>query len=215
MTRRTFARQPLDTVVRRYDRYAPWYRYLEWTILLAPGFRRRAIERIDLKLGERVLEIGCGTGRNLALLREAVGDAGRVIGVDASPGMLAEARKVVTHGGWDNVALVNADAARLMLDESVDAAYFSLSYSVMPDRLAALGRAWEMLRPGGRLVIMDAGVPKRGVAKLLGPLAEIVATVFPGDPYSEPWVDLMRVSAAVTTERFQAGLYFVCTAGKL
>ena len=61
---------------------------------------------------------------------------------------------------------------------------------------------------------MDAGIPKEGVARLLGPLAEIVATVFPGDPYSEPWVDLMRVSDAVTTERFQAGLYFVCTAGK-
>lgn len=124
MTRRTFTRQPLDTVVRRYDRYAPWYRYLEWTILLAPGFRRRAIERIGLKLGERVLEVGCGTGRNLALLRDAVGDAGEVIGVDASPGMLAEARKVVAHGGWSNVSSVNSDAATLMLDERVDAVYF-------------------------------------------------------------------------------------------
>ena len=105
VTRRTFARQPLDTVVKRYDRYAPWYRYLEWTILLAPGFRRRAIERIGLQRGERVLEVGCGTGRNLALLRDGVGDAGQVIGIDASPGMLAEARKVVAHGGWDNVVV--------------------------------------------------------------------------------------------------------------
>ena len=103
------------------------------------------------------------------------------------------------------LSLVNADAATLMLDEPVDAAYFSLSYSVMPDRLAALGRAWETLRPGGRLVIMDAGIPKKGVARLLGPLAEVVATVFPGDPYSEPWVDLVRVSDAVTMELFSSG----------
>ena len=214
VTRSTFVRQPLDEVVARYDRFAPWYRYLEWTILLAPGFRRRAVQRIGLRPGEGIVEMGCGTGRNLALLREAVGSDGQVIGVDASPGMLAEARKVVAHGGWDNVSLVNADAAALTLDEQVDAAYFSLSYSVMPDRSAALDRAWETVRPGGRLVVMDAGIPREGVAKLLGPLAEIVATAFPGDPYSEPWNDLMRLSESVATERFQAGMYFVCTARK-
>lgn len=214
MTRSTFVRPPLEKVVARYNRFAPWYRYLEWTILLAPGFRRRAVERIGLRAGERVVEVGCGTGRNLALLREAVGSAGEVIGVDASPGMLAQARKVVADGGWNNVSLVNADAAVLTLDEPVDAAYFSLSYSVMPDRSAALDRAWEAVRLGGRLVVMDAGIPKEGAAKLLGPLAEVVATAFPGDPYSEPWNDLRRLSRSVATERFQAGMYFVCTARK-
>ena len=214
MTRSTFVRQPLDKVVARYNKFAPWYRYLEWTILLAPGFRRRAVDRIGLQPGERIVEVGCGTGRNLAFLREAVGCDGEVIGVDASPGMLAEAQRVVADRGWHNVSLVNVDAAILTLDEPVDAAYFSLSYSVMPDRDAALDRAWDLVRPGGRLVVMDAGIPRRGAAKLLGPLAEIVATAFPGDPYSEPWTDLRRLSASVTTERFQVGMYFVCVARK-
>ncbi len=201
-------------MVRRYDRYAPWYRYLEWTILLAPGFRRRAIERIRLQPGERVLEIGCGTGRNLQLLRNAVGWTGRVIGVDASPGMLVQARKLVGRHGWENVSLVHRDAATLALESPVDAVYFSLSYSVLPDRASVLDRAWEAMRPGGRLVVTDACVPETRLGRALGPLAEIVATVFPGDPYSEPWSDLTRLSKSVTTERFQAGLYFVCTASK-
>jgi ubiquinone/menaquinone biosynthesis C-methylase UbiE len=213
VSRTTFARQPLDTVVARYDRAAPLYRYAEWSILLAPGFRRRAVQRIGLRQGERVLEVGCGTGRNLTFLRDAVGAEGQVIGIDATPGMLAQARKVVSRHGWSNVSLVHADAASMNVD-AIDAAYFSLSYSVMPDRAATLDRAWDAVRPGGRLVVMDAGIPRTGAARWLGPLAEVVATIFPGDPYSEPWNDLTRLSESVATEHFQAGMYFVCTARK-
>ena len=213
MSRSSFVRQPLDRVVARYDRVAPWYRFGEWTVLLAPGFRRRAIARLGLEPGERVMEIGCGTGRNLALLAAAVGSGGEVIGVDAAPGMLAEARKVVSRYGWQNVRLVHEDATRLVVDEHVDVVYFSLSYSVLPERAAALDAAWAALRPGGRLVIMDAGIPNNRLGRLLAPAAEIVASVFPGDPYSEPWEDLGRL-APVQTERFEFDLYFICTVRK-
>lgn len=214
MTRASFARQPLKKVVSRYDRVARWYRFGEWTILLAPGFRRRAVARIGLKPGERVVEIGCGTGRNLELLRNAVGSKGHVIGVDASSGMLAQAQELLSRHRWENVTLICEDAAKLTLDEPVDAAYFSLSYSVLPERAPALDRAWEAVRPGGRVVIMDAGIPQTPVGRLLAPVAEIVATVFPGDPYSEPWEDLTRISDSVAVQRFELNLYFVCTASK-
>jgi demethylmenaquinone methyltransferase/2-methoxy-6-polyprenyl-1,4-benzoquinol methylase len=215
MSRSSFVRQPLERVVARYDRIAPWYRFGEWTILLAPGFRRRAIARLGLKPGERVVEVGCGTGRNLRLLREAVGSEGDVIGVDASAGMLAEAQKTISRHGWRNVTLLHEDAAKLALDEPVDVAYFSLSYSVLPDRDPALDATWNAVRPGGRLAIMDAGMPDSRVGRLLSPAAELVATIFPGDPYSEPWRDLARLSQSVRIERFQFDLYFICTAFKL
>jgi len=214
MSRSRFVRQPLERVVARYDRIAPWYRFGEWTILLAPGFRRRAVAHLRLKAGERVVEVGCGTGRNLPVLREAVGSAGEVIGVDASPGMLAEAQKTILRRGWQNVKLIYGDAAKLTLDEPVDVAYFSLSYSVLPEREPALDAAWEAIRPGGSLAIMDAGIPANRLGRLLAPAAEVVATVFPGDPYSEPWRDLARLSPSVQVERFQSGLYFICTARK-
>lgn len=214
MSRATFRRQPLETVVARYNRAAPWYRFGEFTILLAPGFRRRAVQRLRLMPGQRVLEVGCGTGRNLHLLREAVGPSGRVIGVDVTPGMLAEAQRLVSRHGWANVDLLHQDASRLSLDRPVDVAYFSLSYSVMPDRESALDAAWGAVRPGGRLVIMDAGVTESRLGRVLAPLADVVATVFPGDPYSEPWRDLARLSPSVHTERFEFGLYFVCSVEK-
>jgi ubiquinone/menaquinone biosynthesis C-methylase UbiE len=214
MTSGTFSRQPLENVVVRYSRFARWYRYLEWTILLAPGFRRRAVRRLGLEPGESVLEVGCGTGRNLKLLRGAVGDGGDVIGLDVTPAMLDEAQRLIDRYGWSNVTLVQGDAAHVALSEPVDVAYFSLSYSVIPDREGALDRAWEALRPGGRLVIMDAGIPDTGSMRILRRPAELVATVFPGDPYSRPWRDLQRLSPTITTERFQLGLYFICTVEK-
>src|ERR1700730_4699621 len=99
MSRSTFERQPLERVVARYDRAARWYRFGEWTILLAPGFRGRAVARLGLKPGERVMEVGCGTGRNLPFLRDAVGREGEVIGVDASGGMLAGAQRTIPPRG--------------------------------------------------------------------------------------------------------------------
>jgi demethylmenaquinone methyltransferase/2-methoxy-6-polyprenyl-1,4-benzoquinol methylase len=193
---------------------ARWYRFAGPLILLAPGFRRRAVKRLGLKRGETVLEIGCGTGRNLALLREAVGTEGAVIGIDASEGMLAQARQLVRRHDWKNVHLIQHDATRLDLEDPMDAVYFSLSYSALPDREPVLLRAWEALRPGGRLVIMDAGLPASRLGRLLTPIGEAIATAFPGDPYSRPWEDLTAISDTVTTERFQLDIYFICTVNK-
>jgi len=201
-------------VTARYDRLARWYRFAGPLILLAPGFRRKAVERLGLKHGDTVLEVGCGTGRNLALLREAVGTDGVVIGVDASGGMLAQARQLVRRHGWKNVRLIQRDAAGLDLEDQVDAVFFSLSYSVLHDRATVLQKAWEALRPGGRLVVMDAGLPANRLGRVLGPIAEVIATAFPGDPYSQPWEDLKVISDTVDTERFQMGIYFICKISK-
>jgi ubiquinone/menaquinone biosynthesis C-methylase UbiE len=214
MSRSTFVRQPLPRVTRRYDRMARWYRACEITILLPHRLRRKAVQRLDLQPGETVLEIGCGTGRNLPLLCDTVGNEGHVIGVDASSGMLARAQQWVTHHQRQNVRLLHQDAAELSLPDQVDAALFSLSYSVLPDRETVLQRTWGTLRPDGRLVIMDAGLPASSLGRLLGPVGEAIATIFPGDPYSRPWEDLTSLSQTVQCEWFQLGIYFICTVRK-
>jgi ubiquinone/menaquinone biosynthesis C-methylase UbiE len=214
MSRSTFVRQPLPQVSRRYDRMARWYRLAEITILLPHRLRRKAVQRLALEPGETVLEIGCGTGRNLPLLCEAVGDDGQVIGVGASSGMLARAQEWVMRHNQQNVLLHHQDAAELTIPSQVEAALFSLSYSVLPDRETVLQKTWEVLRPDGRLVIMDAGLPASPLGRLLGPIGEVIATIFPGDPYSRPWEDLTSLSQSVQSEWFQLGTYFICTVRK-
>lgn len=210
----TFRRQSLAGVTAGYDRMAGWYRLAEPAVALPIGLRRRAVARLALQDGDTVFEVGCGTGRNLRLLRDCVGSTGEVVGVDVSSGMLARARRLVSRHRWSNVRLIQQDAAALALDTEMNAALFSLSYSVLPDRDAVLDNVWRMLRPGARLVVMDAGLPESRLGRALTGFGELVARTFPGDPYSRPWEDLMRLSPSVATERFQFGTYFVCTVSK-
>src|ERR1700755_3041391 len=100
---------------RQYDRVARFYSTLEPLYLIFPLARRKAVAALGLKSGDTVLEIGAGTGRNFPYLVEAVGPSGTVIGVDASPGMLAEARKLIERRGWSNVQLLHQDATQLDL----------------------------------------------------------------------------------------------------
>ncbi|MGN6586354.1 MAG: class I SAM-dependent methyltransferase, partial [Solirubrobacterales bacterium] len=145
-------------------------------------------------------------------LVEAVGPSGSVIGVDASAGMLREARRLVERHGWANVSLLQQDAADLQIDREVDAVLFSLSYSAMPEPKRALASAWERLRPGARLAVMDAGLTETRFRPLLDPIARVLIRLGPGNPYSRPWDDLAEYGQ-VSIERFMF-IYYVCAVNK-
>jgi ubiquinone/menaquinone biosynthesis C-methylase UbiE len=204
--------RPLDEITGQYDRVARFYKIFEPLYLIFPVARRKAVAALGLKPGDTVLEMGAGTGRNFPYLVDAVGPSGSVIGVDASEGMLEEASKLVEQRGWLNVQLQQKDAAQLELNRDVDAVLFSLSYSAMPEPKRALARAWERLRPGGCLAIMDAGLTETRLRPLLDPIASLLIRLGPGNPYSRPWRDLATYGE-VATERFM-WIYYVCTAVK-
>lgn len=207
-------RKPLSTTTRRYDRIARFYSTLEPLYLIFPPARRRAVAALGLKPGDTVLEVGAGSGRNFPYLVEAVGPNGTVIGVDASAGMLAEARRLIERRRWSNVHLLHQDAAQLELDREVDGVLFSLSYSVLPEPRAALARAWERLRPTSRVVVMDMGLTQGGPRHLLAPIARLLIELAPGDAYSDPWSDLADYGT-VATKRFLAGLFYVSAVTKM
>jgi ubiquinone/menaquinone biosynthesis C-methylase UbiE len=206
-------RLSLGEIVAGYDRVARFYRVLEPLYLIFPPARRKAVAALGLQRGSTVLEIGAGTGRCLVYLTRAIGPAGAVIAVDASAGMLGQARRLVQARQWANVELVHQDAARLEVGHDVDGVLFSLSYSVLPDPARVLALAWERLRPGGRIVVMDAGLPGSLLGRLLGPPVSLLLRLAPGDPHSRPWDDLGRYGPVGVT-RFMAGLYFICVVTK-
>lgn len=202
-------------VRQRYNRLARFFVFFEWLFLLPRSIRSKAVNRLELKSGSRVLEVGCGTGRNLAPLLEAVGAEGRVYGVDLSEGMLAEAKELCAKREWRNVELIRADAGDYVLPEAVDGVIFSLSYAVIPHHRNALRHAWKQLRQGGYLVIMDAKLPSGILGKLLYPFVMWASrlTVL-GNPDVRPWDELRELTDEVDNEEAQFGTYYICRGRK-
>jgi demethylmenaquinone methyltransferase/2-methoxy-6-polyprenyl-1,4-benzoquinol methylase len=112
---------------------------------------------LNLKPGDAVLEVGCGTGLNFELLRSAVGLDGCVIGIDASEQMLARARRRIARMGWANVAVRQTSVPPLDLEIRLDAVLFSYSVAMIECWKQALTRAARLLKPGGTLAVLEFG----------------------------------------------------------
>ena len=204
-----------QSITRRYDRLAHIIPLFDWLFFQPPGFRAKAVARLNLKPGDRVLEIGCGTGRNLTHLRKAVGAEGCVIGVDLSRGMLSKAGALCRRNKWNNVELVEGDAGEFTAPEPFDGVMFGLSYNTIPHHLAVLHRGWSQLRPGGRLVIMDARVPPGIGGQLVLPFGLwLMKNTMLGNPLVQPWEDLKQVAGTCDMEEFVFGSWYICGATK-
>jgi demethylmenaquinone methyltransferase/2-methoxy-6-polyprenyl-1,4-benzoquinol methylase len=132
------------------------------------SIRRRAVEALDLSPGDRVLELGSGPGNAFAELRDCVGSAGLVVGVDASAGMTRRATDRIRDHGWENVHALRADATRPpVTDRRFDAVYAAMSLSAMPDPVGGVTAAHDALRPGGRVAVLDAQPFQHWPMKLL------------------------------------------------
>jgi phosphatidylethanolamine/phosphatidyl-N-methylethanolamine N-methyltransferase len=119
--------------------------------VLHPG-RVDAIERMGIRPGDRVLEVGVGTGINAALYPRDCS----VTGVDLSSPMLEKARERVARKGVRNVRLLQMDAANLKFgDDSFDIVYAPYVISVVPDPVAVTREMCRVCRPGGRIVILN------------------------------------------------------------
>ena len=204
-----------DLVARRYDRLAPFIKLFEWLLWIPAGLRRSAVEALELAPGDRVLEIGCGTGRNLRFLREAVGPSGSVYGVDLSAGMLARRASCATRNGWRNVSLIRSEALVYTAPEPLDGVLFSLSYNTMPHHRAVLQHALSQLRPGGRIVIMDAKLPSGRFGQRILPFSLwLMRRTFLGNPLIQPWEHLAAGDRRLRDAELLFDSYYICRGSK-
>lgn len=140
-----------------YDVFSKFYE--SGTEKLHGGHRLEALDLLRLEPGAAVLDVPTGTGANLPLLIDRIGPTGEICAIDYSPGMLAKARAKIEAAGWTNVHLVQADARELDADmagrDQFDAAVCILGLSVVPDWEAVFQRMFDLVRPGGRIAVMD------------------------------------------------------------
>lgn len=139
--------------------YAPQAeRYDAFRARLLHG-REALLARLAPRPGERVVELGCGTGGSLAMLDSVVPALEGVDLVDLCPALLAVAR--MRAEGRANVRVHEADATIWRPDVSVDVVFMSYALTMMPQWQSVLANAHAMLVPGGRFGIVDFHLPAR------------------------------------------------------
>jgi len=150
MAPRTFSpRGPdRDAALEQYRRRASVY---DRELALFEPIRRLAISRLELRPGEVVLDVGCGTGLSLSMLRQRIGPKGRIVGIEQSPEMFAQARQRVARARWARVTLVCSPAEDADLRVKADAALFHFTHDIL-QRPEAIANVLGHLNPGARVV---------------------------------------------------------------
>ena len=129
-----------------------------------PGYpqraqRLRAVQALGLRAGDSVIDIACGTGLNFPLIEEVIGPGGRIVGVDLTDAMLAQAQDRMEANGWSNVSLVQADAADFDFPTEVNAILSTYALTQVPDCAEVIAHGAAALSAGGRWVVLDLKVP--------------------------------------------------------
>lgn len=177
---------------------------------LAPfeSIRDEAVARLRLQPGDTVLDVGCGTGLSFEPLHRRIGKAGRIVGIEQCPEMMAKARARVRDHRWHNVDLVCAPAAVAQVPGLADAALFHFTHDVLRDS-AAIGNVLAHLRRGARVVAsgLQWAPPWAWPTNAFVALAAMYS-VTSLEGLGRPWDKLARRLTDVETQRaLMGGIY--------
>jgi ubiquinone/menaquinone biosynthesis C-methylase UbiE len=150
---------PREHLIETYRKSARHYDLTSRLYFPQQAHRRRAVRALRLRPGDSVVEIACGTGLNFPSIEREIGPEGRIVGVDLTDAMLAQAQHRIETNGWSNVSLVQADAAEFEFPTEVDAILATYPHALLPESHRVIANGAAALSAGGRWVVLDLKVP--------------------------------------------------------
>jgi arsenite methyltransferase len=138
--------------IEKYRRRAAAY---DSTTRFTQPIRLRAIGLLALERGDTVVDVGCGTGLSFGPILDAIGPGGRLLGIEQSPEMMAQARERVAREGWRNVTLLEASVEDARIEMKADALLFFYTHDILRTE-SAVSALVAAAKPGARFAV--AGV---------------------------------------------------------
>lgn len=174
-------------------------------------YRKQAVKELNLKHGDTVVEIGCGTGLNCSLLQNEVGPEGKIIGVDVTDAMLDQALGRVSANDWLNVELVQSDAAKFRFPAKVDGIISTFAPTLVPEFDTVIRNGCMALSPGRRWVILDLKMPSNWLSYLTPLFIFLVKPfgVMPDLAARHPWESMERYLQSVTRTEIYMGFAYI------
>lgn len=180
-------------------------------LALFEPLRRQAISRLGLQHGDCVLDVGCGTGLSLELLRQAVGSKGRIVGIEQCPEMIEQARERVERQQLGKVTLLCAPVENAALHGKADAALFHFTHDILQEPLA-LDNVMRSLRPGASVVACGLQWARFWAWPVnlfvLGAARHSVTSL---DGLGQPWGHLAEHLAELRVDTVMAGGVFIAS----
>lgn len=183
-------------------------------------WRKQAVRTLNLKRGDIVVDIGCGTGLNFPLLQDVVGPEGRIIGVDLTDAMLELAQQRVTDSGWNNVELVQSDAAQYVFPDHVDGIISVFALSFIPENALVIENGATALAHGRKWVVLDMAWPDGLPLWLRHGLIFLSSWGISSDLIQcRPWKQVLQSMQQhlddVEQKRFGLGFFYIASGAKL
>ena len=173
--------------------------------------RQKAVELLDLKEGDRVLDVGCGPGGSFPYLVRAVGKSGQVVGVEISPEISINARRRIEKNGWRNVEVIEASAQEVRLTGTFDGLLMFAAADVYASE-EALENIFPHLNEKARVAAFGAKLSSSRLGKILNPflrmLFNLSFSTTPRPDY-EPWRSLAKRVEKLNVEEYFFGLMFL------
>jgi len=198
-------------------RYARYFVHLirpfpDFDPFFIKSLRQKAVQLLQLKPGDRVLDVGCGPGGSFPYLVDAVGTSGEVVGVDISPEIAINARRRIEKNRWSNVRVIEGDARTVELDGTFD----GLLMFAAADSYAsphALDNLFSYLKNDARVAAFGAKLSLHRFGWILNPFFRLAfrKLSFPSTPMidRQPWRLLEKRVGQLNVEEHFFGWMFL------
>jgi ubiquinone/menaquinone biosynthesis C-methylase UbiE len=209
-----------DEIVRVYSKRAARYNITAHMYYLmgvrVDRYRKRTVEALRLRRGDRVLDLACGTGANFSWLEQAVGPQGHILGLDLTAAMLSEARKRIQKNRWTNIELLQADATNFTFPEPLDGVICSYAISLMPSFGSVIQKSATALKHGGRMGILD--VRYQGGSGVLNTILDVLVKPFGSSDevlQRRPWEEMPKYLTGVELMELYFGFLYIAVGTKV